>query len=131
MAETYTDYPKKATENAKKVLRWIDTYGRDVVKGGTLVGLARARQLANGEPISESTVKRMAAFNRHRKNSKVDPQYSSEPWRDRGYVAWLLWGGTEGVDWAIRKSKQIDEEKLSSNQFLIRKIGKQTYYIPK
>ena len=58
MAETYTDYPKKATENAKKVLRWIDTYGRDVVKGGTLVGLARARQLANGELAARLTENR-------------------------------------------------------------------------
>ena len=25
---------------------------------------------------------------------------------------WDAWGGTSGVDWAIRKSKQIDEEKM-------------------
>lgn len=131
MAKTYTNYPKQASDNAKKVLGWIEKYGRDVVKGGTLVGLKRARQLANNEPISERTIKRMAAFNRHRKNSKIDEQYKGTPWLDRGYVAWLMWGGTVGVDWAIRQSKRIDEEKMSSNKFKKRKVGNEIYYIPK
>ena len=107
---SYTDYPKAASANAKKAIEWRDKYGRDVVKGGTRVGWARANQLANREPISYDTVKRMSAFNRHRKNAEVDPKYKSEPWRDNGYIAWLIWGGTEGVDWAIRKVKQVEEE---------------------
>ena len=108
---SYTDYPKAASNNAKKAIEWRDKYGRDVVKGGTRVGWARANQLANREPISYDTVKRMSAFNRHRKNAEVDPKYKSEPWRDNGYIAWLIWGGTEGVDWAIRKVKQVEESK--------------------
>lgn len=110
-AKTYNDYPKAASENAKKALDWIDEYGRDVVKAGTLVGLARANQLSNKEGITRDTIARMAAFNRHRNNSKIDPKFEGTPWKDKGYVAWLLWGGTEGVDWAIRKIKQIDSEK--------------------
>jgi len=104
---TFTDYPESASNNAKKALDWIEEHGRDVVKGGTEVGLARARQLANKEPISEDTVKRMAAFNRHKQNSEVAPEYKDEPWKDSGYVAWLMWGGTSGVNWAIEKSKTI------------------------
>lgn len=107
MAEkTYTDYPQSATNNAKKALKWREEYG-DAVKGGTRVGWTRANQLASREPLSRSTVARMAAFNRHRKNSTVDPKFKSEPWRDRGYVAWLIWGGTSGVNWAINKMEQI------------------------
>lgn len=110
LQETYNDYPKEARENAKRVLDWIEKYGRDMVKAGTLVGLARARQLANGEGISLDTIKRMAAFNRHRENSEIDPKYKGKPYLDRGYTAWLMWGGTAGVDWAIRKLKQIENQ---------------------
>lgn len=111
MEDTYDDYPKAASENAKRALDWIKEYGRNVVDAGTRVGLARANQLAKGEGISRDTIARMAAFNRHRKNSEIDPKYKGKPWLDRGYVAWLLWGGTEGIDWAIRKLEQIDNQK--------------------
>ena len=49
----------------------------------------------------------MAAFNRHRKNAAIDPKFKDTPWKDRGYVAWLGWGGTSGVNWAIRKAESI------------------------
>ena len=104
---TFTDYPESASNNAQKALNWIEEYGRDVVDAGTEVGLARARQLANKEPISDDTVKRMASFNRHKQNSEVAPEFKDEPWKDKGYVAWLMWGGTSGVNWAIEKSNTI------------------------
>lgn len=109
--ESYNDYPAAAKANAKKALEWRDKYGRDEVDAGTPVGWARANQLAGGEKLSADTVKRMAAFNRHRKNSSVAAEYKDTPWKDRGYVAWLIWGGDEGVDWAIEKSKEIDAMK--------------------
>jgi hypothetical protein len=56
----------------------------------------------------------MAAFNRHRKNAKIDPDLRGTPWKDKGYVAWLGWGGSEGVDWAIRKMKQFRRGEFSS-----------------
>ena len=49
----------------------------------------------------------MAAFNRHKQNSEVAPEFKDEPWKDKGYVAWLMWGGTSGVNWAIEKSNTI------------------------
>lgn len=109
---TYNDYPEAAVNAAKKALRWKEKYG-DEVKGGTAVGWTRANQLANRESLSYSTIARMAAFNRHRKNSKVDPKYVATPWKDRGYVAWLIWGGTAGVDWAIRKAAGIREGRYN------------------
>ena len=101
--------PSGAKGNAKKVLEWKKKYGSEV-KGMTPVGWARARQLASQSEIPLSTVKRMAAFNRHRKNATVDPKFKSEPWKDRGYVAWLGWGGTSGIDWAIKISAANDSE---------------------
>lgn len=68
-------------------------------RGGTAVGLARARDLANRRSVSLSTLKRMVSFfARH----EVDK--SGEGWGidSKGYQAWLLWGGNPGRAWAKR-----------------------------
>lgn len=100
--ESYTDYPQAATENAKIALRWAEEHGWGDC--GTPVGKQRANQLANREPISEDTISRMAAFERHRQNSK------KELGDGCGRLMWLAWGGDEGVEWASRKLKQIRNE---------------------
>ena len=105
--DTYTDYPAKASDNAKLAIEWKEKYGREEVEAGTAVGWARAHQLAKKEAISADTVMRMASFNRHRKNSKIDPEFKDTPWKDKGYVAWLIWGGDEGIDWALDKAEEI------------------------
>jgi HK97 family phage portal protein len=106
-AEMYDDYPQTATNNAKRMIEWREKYGRDVVKGGTEVGWQRANQLAKREAISADVVSRMAQFNRHRDNATIADEYKDEPWKDRGFVAWNLWGGTAGVDWAIEKMEEL------------------------
>jgi len=107
--ESYNDYPKAASENACKVLRWRDEHG-DEVQGMTQVGWVRANQLCNGENISEETIARMSGFQRHKQNSEIAEEYKGTPWKDRGYVAWLGWGGTEGIEWASNKLEQIRAE---------------------
>jgi hypothetical protein len=102
LAESYTDYPEAATENAKIALRWAEENGWGSC--GTPVGKARANQLANKEPISRDTIARMAAFERHRQNS--DKALGD----GCGRLMWLAWGGDEGVEWAQRKLEQIDSE---------------------
>lgn len=106
-ADNFTP-PKAAQRNAQRVLDWRERYG-DEVKGMTAVGWTRARQLASGDPISLDTVKRMAQFNRHRQNRTVAPENKGTPWKDAGHVAWLGWGGTEGVDWAISVSRNAND----------------------
>lgn len=96
---SYTDYPKQASENAKIALRWAQENGWGSC--GTPVGKIRANQLANNEPISEETIARMAAFERHRQNSQ------KELGDGCGRLMWLSWGGDEGVEWAQRKLEQI------------------------
>ena len=108
--KSYNDYPVSASNNAKKVLKWRDKYG-DEVKGMTRVGWTRANQLAKKKPISRDTIARMASFKRHEKNAKINPEYKATPWKDKGYVAWLGWGGTSGINWATNKLKQIDNKK--------------------
>lgn len=121
-AETYQP-PEGAKNNAQKVLDWKKEHGSEV-KGMTSVGWGRARQLASGKAVSADVVKRMAAFARHRKNASVDPKYKSEPWKDAGYVAWLGWGGSTGVDWAIRTSKAMDNKSEGSKPGLWENIRK-------
>jgi hypothetical protein len=113
--ETYNDYPEAAKNNACKVLRWRDEHG-DEVKGMTRVGWTRANQLCKGENISEETIARMSAFARHRKNAEVSPEFKATPWKDKGYVAWLGWGGTTGVEWAANKLESIRNKKNMSTQ---------------
>ena len=108
--QSYDDYPQAARDNACKVLRWRDEHGEDEVDGMTRVGWIRANQLCNGEMISEETIARMAAFERHRENSEINPDFEGTPWKDRGYVAWLGWGGDEGIAWASRKLQEIRQE---------------------
>ncbi len=56
--DSYTDYPKQASENAKIALRWAEENGWGSC--GTDVGKQRANQLAKNEPISRDTIARMA-----------------------------------------------------------------------
>lgn len=107
---SYNDYPQSASNNAKRMIEWREKYGRDEVTAGTAVGWQRASSLSKRESLSAETVGRMAAFNRHKKNSTVDPKFKNTPWKDNGYVAWNLWGGTSGVNWAIKKMESIRNE---------------------
>ena len=100
-ADSYNDYPKQATENAKIAIRWAEENGWGDC--GTAVGKARASQLANGENITRDTIARMAGFERHRQNSQ------RELGDGCGRLMWLAWGGDEGIEWAQRKLKEIDK----------------------
>jgi hypothetical protein len=100
--ESYDDYPEAAKENAQRALNWAEENGWGDC--GTPIGKARANQLAKGEPISEDTIARMAAFERHRQNSET-------PYGEGcGKLMWDAWGGSEGVEWAQRKLSSIRTE---------------------
>ena len=105
MAEKMFKPPAAAAGNARKALRWREKYPKETASAGTQVGWTRARQLASGGKVSLSVVKRMASFARHKKNAVVDPKFKDDPWRDKGYLMWLAWGGSTGVDWAKRISE--------------------------
>jgi hypothetical protein len=97
--ETYTDYPEGAVNNAKRALEWADKNGWGDCGMGP--GKARANQLANREPLSEDTIARMSAFERHRQNS--DTPYSE----GCGKLMWDAWGGDAGIRWAHNKLREI------------------------
>lgn len=103
--ESYTDYPKGAVENAKIAIRYAEENGWGECLEAT--GKARANQLANNEPISKETISRMASFERHRQHSK------RELGDGCGRLAWLAWGGDEGIEWAQRKLESIRNGKAN------------------
>ena len=49
-------------------------------------------------------------FRRHQKKAEVGAENKETPWKDAGYVAWLGWGGTSGINWASKKLQQIDKK---------------------
>jgi hypothetical protein len=111
MADTYRP-PADVARNAQMALDVRESKPASA-RGMTLVGLARARQLANREPVSLETIQRMASyFARH----AVDKQGST--WNDqgRGWQAWNGWGGDAGRDWAqsILKENEQMEVKAGS-----------------
>jgi len=114
--ESYTDYPKQASENAKIALRYAEENGWGDC--GEATGKIRANQLAKGLPISRDTIARMASFERHRQNSQ------KELGDGCGRLMWLAWGGDAGVEWAQRKLEQIDNQKLKEGVPHYTKDGK-------
>lgn len=91
---------------AERGLAWRQEYNR----GGTAVGVARARDISNGVELSPRTVRRMYSyFSRH----EVDKQGQGFSPGEDGYpsagrIAWALWGGDPGYSWAKAKVKRLD-----------------------
>jgi len=78
-------------------------------KEGIGSGVQRATNLKNRDTVSPKVVKQMKAFfARHQKNKSVAAEHKNEPWNDKGYVSWLLWGGDAGQAWAEKVVGQME-----------------------
>jgi len=99
--QSYTDYPQAATDNAKRARKWKEENGSTC---GTRIGWTRSSQLSERKPISRDTIARMASFKRHQQNKDVPYDEGC------GGLMYDAWGGEEGIEWAIKKLKQIDKE---------------------
>jgi len=105
-AEGYKPTDSMAAE-AERGLAWRREFGR----GGTEIGVARARDISNRANLSADTVKRMVSyFARH----EVDKQ--GEGWSpgEKGYpsagrIAWALWGGDPGRAWANKIAASLED----------------------
>lgn len=101
--------PSEAMASAAR--RGLELRKKNNGKGGTEVGVARARDISNRKNLSLSTVKRMHSFfSRHKGNEKPSPGEDRN--KDKGYIAFLLWGGSPGKKWA----KGIVERAEMSNK---------------
>jgi HK97 family phage major capsid protein len=93
-------------DEAERGLDWREEYGR----GGTAVGVARARDIINGRDLSINTVKRMYSFFARHEVDKQAEGFSpgEEGYPSAGRIAWALWGGDPGFSWSKRIVKRLD-----------------------
>jgi HK97 family phage major capsid protein len=95
---------------ARKGLDWRKEFGR----GGTEIGVARARDIVNGKDLPRATIARMVSyFARH----EVDKQGKGwKPGEDgfpsAGRIAWALWGGDPGKTWAEKELRKMDNSAI-------------------
>ncbi len=69
-------------------------------------------QLISREKLSLSVLKRTFSFLSRTKGGgyhKINPKYKDTPWRDKGYVAFLGWGGQSMLTYSESKLNQIKE----------------------
>jgi len=94
---------------AKKGLEWRREYKR----GGTEVGVARARDIINKVNFPDATIARMHSyFSRHdvdKKGKGFSPGEQGFP--SAGRIAWALWGGDAGQTWAAAQMRRINRLK--------------------
>jgi HK97 family phage prohead protease len=114
--------PAGVRSEAQKGLDWRREFGR----GGTAVGVARARDLSNGTTISPETARRMKAyFDRHEIDKQGEgwsPSQNGFP--SNGRIAWALWGGDSGYSWSrklVRQMNAADEDARSDTMNIERR----------
>lgn len=76
-----------------------------------------ARRLADGDSITPDKARKMSAWHARHASDKV-PGWDEEGKETPGYVAFLLWGGEPGRDWAERLVSQMDRADESSKKAL-------------
>jgi hypothetical protein len=98
-AEGYSP-PAGARAAARKAIRFKE---QGKAKGaGTAVGWTRAGQLARGETLSLSTVKRMYSYFSRHEVDKKGKDWANQSNPSNGYIMWLAWGGDAGFSWSRR-----------------------------
>lgn len=111
--EVNTKPTQEMSNEAAQALEWRAEFGR----GGTEVGVARARDLKNRKNLSLKTIKRMFSyFSRHEVDKQAEGFRPGEDgYPSAGRIAWGLWGGDPGFAWTKRKIKEFENEQNSSN----------------
>lgn len=113
-------------EEARRGLEWREEFNR----GGTEIGVARARDIVNRRGLSLDTVNRMRSyFARHeidKKGRGWSPDEDGYP--SAGRIAWALWGGDAGRSWAEAIARQerdaelLDYDDQMTNRALVEQI---------
>jgi HK97 family phage prohead protease len=99
---------------AEKGLEWRREFGR----GGTEIGIARARDISNGRRLPYETVVRMSSyFARHEVDKEAEGFRPGEDgYPSNGRIAWALWSGDSGMAWASRIIREASEEDAQRNE---------------
>ena len=99
---------------AEQGLEWRREFGR----GGTEIGIARARDISNGRRLPYETVVRMSSyFARHEVDKEAQGFRPGEDgYPSNGRIAWALWSGDSGMAWASRIIREASEEDAQRNE---------------
>jgi hypothetical protein len=81
---------------------------------GTAVGWTRAGQLARGETLSLSTVKRMFSYFSRHEVDKKGKDWGNQANPSNGYIMWLAWGGDAGFSWSRGIVNRMKDKALFS-----------------
>jgi hypothetical protein len=120
-AEGYSP-PAGARAAARKAIRFKE---QGKAKGaGTSVGWTRAGQLARGETLSLSTVKRMYSYFSRHEVDKKGKDWANQSNPSNGYIMWLAWGGDAGYSWSRRIVNSEKDKKVFSD--ILNPIQKQS-----
>lgn len=123
--------PESVANAAEKGLEYRKQQGADkagltneeAAKEGIGSGVQRAVNLKNRTNVSPEVIGQMVAFfSRHEKNKSISEENKGTPWKDKGYVAWLLWGGDPGKAWANKVKRQMEaaDEKEKNKKAAVR-----------
>ncbi len=93
--------PAEVASQAKKGLE----LRRKFKRGGTSIGVARARDLKNRKSVSAHTIQRMKSYFARHEVDKRAKNFGDDNNPSKGYVAWLLWGGDAGKHWVSELTK--------------------------
>jgi hypothetical protein len=111
-AEGYSP-PAGARAAARKAIRFKE---QGKAKGaGTSVGWTRAGQLARGESLSLSTVKRMYSYFSRHEVDKKGKDWGNQANPSNGYIMWLAWGGDAGFSWSRSIVNREKDKALFAN----------------
>jgi hypothetical protein len=97
--ESYSDYGDGIRNNAKRGIELNEKNGN---KCATQTGKVRAQQLANGEPISVETIKRMFSY-----LSRAETYYDESDTSACGTISYLLWGGKAALSYSRNKLREL------------------------
>lgn len=97
--------PPAVAEAAQRGLELRSEHGR----GGTAVGIARARDLSNRRNLSPDTVRRMVSYFARHEVDKRGEHWADSERPSAGFIAWQLWGGDPGRDWAQSLKQRMDD----------------------
>jgi hypothetical protein len=118
-ATTLDDLDLRPTEsmanNARRGLELRAKFGR----GGTSVGVARARDVMNRKELSPETVGRMYSFFSRHEVDKKGKDFNNPERPSNGKIAWLLWGGDSGFAWARSKWGAIQRIRGNKSENLM------------
>lgn len=93
---------------AKEAARGLDLRA-EFGRGGTEVGVARARALKARTPVDLATMKKMRAYFARHKVDKRGKNWGDKEKPSAGYIAWLLWGGEAGKTWVEGQLARIEK----------------------